>query len=132
MRTLLAHAGSPAWQWQNPLAAALAAVFLLAGSADAVALHRCPHHHPAPLSGDTAAHVGHVGHDAPADPEGPCQCIGDCHSGTSVIIGAAPAARSAIAVGVLPADHARPTSHIPLPPSHFLPFANGPPISRRA
>lgn len=45
--------GSPAWRRRSPLAAALASAFLLAGSADALALHRCPHHYPAPLSGDT-------------------------------------------------------------------------------
>lgn len=112
------------------VAAVLVAAFLAAGSAEAVALHRCPHHH-APLQSNAAAtHAAHDGDQAPSDHEAPCQCIGDCHAGAAAPIMAPPLASVASYVATSRARNPRPSSHVPLPPSHFLPFANGPPFRR--
>jgi len=133
------------------VAAALAALFLATGAADAYGLHRCPHHDGLPgAAGVEPAHAAGVGqahaasgdrHAAGAEPahgggagqhdeHGPCTCIGAC--------GVASAALPVHGSGVQRFDPLQTSAPgavaYRLAPSldrdYLLPYANAPPSDR--
>jgi hypothetical protein len=113
-----------------------AALFLIAGTAEATGVHRCPHHDALPTDASTAATIHETGrHDTHAAPEAgepaghdDCTCRGACQPGgvaTPSDLGAAASAVDATA-------HAPTGWWSPAPPRaslvpFALPFANGPP-----
>jgi|GEM_PF-521781 len=132
----------------------LAALLLLfTWTGDAVGLHPCPHHAPAPVEergGDPAGHGGHAAHgersaheghggaaaraDAPAHPaddHGACTCAGSCLGGAALPVlfetfGAAPDAYAPGRPSVVPDAAALPDRF----PPFLLPYGHAPPALR--
>lgn len=122
-------------------AAALAGIFLLAGSADVYGLHHCPHHQhgpahetPAP-AGASAAEAGqdradtgdapHHGHDD----EAPCTCVGSCHGSASAPVVAKGPATDVEPVATTWRGTPEPEGVLPDAPTPYLtPYPTGPPF----
>lgn len=116
----------------------LALVFLFAGTAEGMGVHRCPHHDVLPgtaqaaeLHGVDAGHgAGHHAHtaDTSAPAHENCTCMGACQpggvatlpDGGSAVIALDSGTDRHVAWWSPPSDHA---ALVPF----LLPFANGPP-----
>lgn len=128
----------------SALAGAQAACFLLAWTAEALALPRCPHHHSVPAlpagHGMVAVHGARASEAAPGsqtaqprDSHGgaPCTCIGICHGAQGLGLSDAGAASAAAASPATTASRAaRDESDLTRFRPFSLPYSNAPPPAR--